>query len=148
VIARLEARRERRVLKTHLPLDALPLYDQVRYIHVARDGRDAWASFYNHRRTYSAEMLAVFDRIGREDPELAAPLPRPDPVPREDFRKWLRVGEPGAAPGDLGRMDFFGFVRSFWQERDRTNIMLVHYNDMKADLATEMRRIAAFIGID
>src|SRR5260370_1852422 len=36
MIAGLEARRDRRVLKSHLPLDALPLYKRVRYIHVAR----------------------------------------------------------------------------------------------------------------
>lgn len=31
----------RRFLKTHLPIDGLPLYDGVKYIFVARDGRDA-----------------------------------------------------------------------------------------------------------
>src|SRR5690348_8851227 len=37
----IEAQRHRRFLKSHLPFDGLPHYDQVRYIHVARDGRDA-----------------------------------------------------------------------------------------------------------
>ena len=30
----------RRFLKSHLPFDALPFYQGVKYIHVARDGRD------------------------------------------------------------------------------------------------------------
>src|SRR5574340_877055 len=36
----IEAQTHRRFLKSHLPLDALPIYDEVRYIHVARDARD------------------------------------------------------------------------------------------------------------
>src|SRR5215469_15474040 len=41
VSAAIEALPHRRFLKTHLPLDGLPLYEEVRYLHVARDGRDA-----------------------------------------------------------------------------------------------------------
>ena len=40
-LARIEAQQHRRFLKSHLPADGLPLFDAVRYIHVARDGRDA-----------------------------------------------------------------------------------------------------------
>ena len=48
VTERIEAQTHRRFLKTHLEFDALPIYDSVRYIHVARDGRDAFISWYNH----------------------------------------------------------------------------------------------------
>ena len=41
VLAQIEAQDHRRFLKSHLPLDGLPFYDRVKYIHVARDGRDA-----------------------------------------------------------------------------------------------------------
>ena len=37
----------RRFAKCHLPVDGIPLYDEVRYIHVARDGRDATMSLHN-----------------------------------------------------------------------------------------------------
>ena len=37
---------------------------------------------------------------------------------------------------------------SFWERRRDPRILLVHYNDLKADLAGEMRRIAAFLEID
>ena len=40
-LAKMEAQEHRRFLKSHLPADGLPLHDAVRYIHVARDGRDA-----------------------------------------------------------------------------------------------------------
>src|SRR3954469_24784152 len=36
---------------------------------------------------------------------------------------------------------------SWWNERHRSNVLLVHYNDLKADLSGEMRRVADFLGI-
>jgi aryl sulfotransferase len=42
---------------------------------------------------------------------------------------------------------FFDLERSFWTERRRPNLLLVHYNDLKADLSGEMKRIASFLGI-
>lgn len=50
IMERIEAQTHRQFLKTHLELDALPIYDRIRYIHVAHDGRDAFLSWYNHSR--------------------------------------------------------------------------------------------------
>src|SRR6266700_2258438 len=105
-IDRLEGRRDRRVLKSHLPLDALPLYDQVRYIHVARDGRDAWASFYNHRQAFTPEMLAIFDRIGTQDQAINASYPRVDANPRSDFRNWLANVRLSSEHAGMAEVDF------------------------------------------
>jgi aryl sulfotransferase len=44
-------------------------------------------------------------------------------------------------------MSFFHFERTWWDERHRSNVLLVHYNDLKADLPGEMRRAADFLGI-
>jgi aryl sulfotransferase len=35
-----------------------------------------------------------------------------------------------------------------WDARNRPNVFMVHYNDLKADLAGEMRRIAHFLSIN
>jgi aryl sulfotransferase len=43
---------------------------------------------------------------------------------------------------------FFDLERTYWQERNRPNLLMVHYNDLKADLSGEMKRIAAFLGIE
>jgi len=43
---------------------------------------------------------------------------------------------------------YFHHLASFWAERHRPNLLLVHYNDLKADLAGEMGRVAAFLGTD
>ena len=53
VIAELEAQRHRRFIKTHLPLDGLPFYPQVRYIVVGRDPRDVFMSLWNHYSNYT-----------------------------------------------------------------------------------------------
>src|SRR5207248_3907761 len=36
MISMLEAQTHRRAMKSHLPFDALPIYDEVKYIHTAR----------------------------------------------------------------------------------------------------------------
>ncbi len=44
-------------------------------------------------------------------------------------------------------MSFFHFERTWWEVRNRPNVLLVHYNDLKADLSGEMQRISDFLGI-
>ncbi|MEO3475949.1 sulfotransferase domain-containing protein [Roseomonas sp. CAU 1739] len=145
VIRQLEAQTDRRFMKAHLPFDALPLYDSVRYIHVARDGRDVCASFHNHALAFTPGVLASFDRIGVEDEQVGRPIPRVPSDFRSYYLDWIANDAATAAPP---AMDFFDFERSYWVERARANMLLVHYNDLKADLGGELRRIANFLGIE
>ena len=142
VLDRIEAQEHRRFLKSHLPLDGLPFYDEVKYIHVARDGRDACMSHHNHISGYTDEALARFDRIGLEDQTIGRPYPRIAANPADFFHSWVT----GAAPTP-SQFDFFHFEQSWWEGRERRNVLLVHYNDLKADLAGEMRRIAEYLDI-
>jgi aryl sulfotransferase len=145
VLARMAAQAHRRILKSHLPADALPLYEGVRIVHVARDERVACLSFHNHSLAFKPATLAVFDRIGLEDPRIRRPYPRPDPDVRAFFREWVgtRADSGQATPS----LDFFAFQASWWAERARPNVLMVHYADLKADLAGEVRRVAGFLGI-
>jgi aryl sulfotransferase len=43
---------------------------------------------------------------------------------------------------------FFDLEAGYWAERKRSNILLVHYDDLSNDLETEMRRIADFLEIE
>ena len=52
-----EGQTHRRFLKSHLPYDALPIYEGVKVIHVARDGRDAAMSFHNHKVNYKLHLV-------------------------------------------------------------------------------------------
>lgn len=146
--ALLEAQTHRRFIKTHLPLDGLPLFDEVRYIHVARDGRDVALSSHNHFGGNSPATLANFDRIGLEDPAIGRAYPRLPEDPAEFFRLWISSSViPGQSDG-LPSTSFFDFVAGYWAERRRPNLLLVHYADLGADLEGEMRRIAAFLDIE
>jgi aryl sulfotransferase len=144
VLPVIERQTHRRFLKSHLPLDALPIYDEVRYIHVARDGRDACMSLLNHFNSFVPEALVNFDRIGLADETIRRSYPRPPTTEREFFLYWLDDETDLPTRMSAG---FFSLERSFWAERRRSNLLLVHYNDLKADLFGEMKRIADFLGI-
>ena len=145
--ARIEAQEHRRFLKTHLPADGVPIHEEVKYIHVARDGRDACMSFHNHGSNFTPRMLEGLDRAGLEDETIGRPYPRVAADPAEHFHRWLtETVIPGDADGSP-TMSFFHFEQSWWNERHRANVLLVHYNDLKADLSGEMRRVADFLDI-
>ncbi|HWA88897.1 MAG TPA: sulfotransferase domain-containing protein [Rhizomicrobium sp.] len=148
VMAFIEAQTHRRFLKSHLPFDALPIYDEVQYIHVARHGLDAFMSWHNHTSNYSERSVAMQGQAGLDDETIARPLPRPDPSPAKQFRVWMTEGPQARLVDDSPASHFFDIERSWWAQRKRANVLLVHYNDMKADLDGEMRRIASFLGID
>ena len=154
-IATLAAQTHRRYVKSHLPFDALPLWDTVKYIHVGRDGRDASLSWHNHVRGASAELQR---RVVEQATQLAAadstrlPSQRMAPAaedPREFLVQWLDRLEaaPPDAPG-ANELTFFGFEATYWRERKRANVLLVHYDDLQKNLAGEMRRISRFLEID
>jgi len=145
VLERLEQQQHRRFMKSHLPFDGLPLYDEVRYIHVARDGRDACMSYFNHCSGYTEIAYQGFDRASAD---MGGPAPRCPSDVRTFWKNWLTKGiQPGVEDG-FPTLSFFDLENTYWAERQRANLLLVHYADLKADLAAEMRRIAEFLGIE
>ena len=134
----------RRFLKSHLPFDALPFYGGVKYIHVARDGRDAALSFYNHKASYTPGAVERMLQVSRDDPKFSDDFAFVPSDPADHFHDWLagqedELGDPGAS--------FFAIENSFWAARHEPDVLLVHYNDLKADRDGEMRRIAEFLNI-
>ncbi len=134
-LGRLEAQAHRRVVKTHLPLDALTLSHQARYLYVARDGRDVLLSLHHHHR-HGNDLW--YRMLG--EGEGGAIMPRPDPDVRRYFRTWL---EEDGAPF----WPYFSHVASWWAARDLPNVRLLHYADLQADLPGQVRAIAAFLGL-
>jgi aryl sulfotransferase len=140
-----ESQTHRRFFKSHLPLDALPLYEEVKYVHVARDGRDACMSLHNHLCNFTPDARVMLSEISINDPKFGDAYPPTPEDPGTFFADWVasdddRQGDP--------RASFFHVERSFWRERRRPNVLLVHYNDLKADRDGEMRRIAEFLEIE
>ena len=148
VMARIEAQDHRRFLKAHLP---------------ARRPADLRRGQVRPRRAGRARRLHVLPqpRLGLHARDAGAgstgpawrtsrsgrPYPRIPADPAEHFHRWLTEGAvPGHGDGSPA-MSFFHFERTWWDERHRPNVLLVHYNDLKADLSGEMRRVADFLGI-
>jgi aryl sulfotransferase len=132
-----EAQTGRRMLKTHLPVDALVFSPQARYLYIGRDGRDVLWSMYNHHVNANAAWYAALnDTPGRVGPPIAPP---PADI-RDYWHDWMRRDGHPFWP-------FWQHLRSWWAIRDLPNVMLVHFNDLKRDMPDEMRRIAAFLDI-
>jgi aryl sulfotransferase len=137
----------RRFLKAHLPYEALPVYEGVKFVHVARDGRDAAMSMHNHLIGFTPLARERLSEINRADPKFGDAFPTTPADPATYFRQWL--DDDGGALGDP-RSSFFHFENSYWAARRGPNMLLTHFNDLKADLPGEMRRIADFLemGVD
>ncbi len=132
-----EAQKHRRFLKTHLPVDALVFSPKARYLYIGRDGRDVVWSLYNHHVNANAVWYsALNDTPGRVGPPIGPP---PADI-RQYWRDWM----------DKDGFPFWPFwenVRSWWAIRDLPNVLFVHFESLKRDMETEMRRIAAFLEI-
>jgi aryl sulfotransferase len=146
-LARLKAQTHRRFIKTHMPFDSVPLFESVKYIHVARDGRDARMSMHNHMIGFRPEMLQRMAEAAKATPGLPPRGGPPSQDPRQFFVDWLKEAEAEVTEGFGIDLPFFEYENTYWRERKRENVLFVHYNDMKTDLAGEMSRIADFLDI-
>lgn len=128
----LEAQTHRRAMKSHTPADGIPWFPEARYISVVRDGRDAFMSWCNH--VLRMKLIGHFNAQAEKDG-----LPPMATFDGSDyhgyFRHWLEEN------------NFFDVVASYWERRSQPNLLLVHYDDMKADLEAQMRRVAEFLDI-
>lgn len=144
VLAQLDLLTNRRYIKTHLPLDGLPYFDEVKYIFVGRDGRDVFMSLWNHWNNVSPEFRAAIndapDRVG-------APFPPPPDDLRAAFDDWLSIGTFEWEQDGFPFWSHFSHAQSWWDYRHLGNLLHVHFADLLADLDGEMRRIASFLDI-
>jgi aryl sulfotransferase len=132
-----EAQTGRRILKTHLPVDALVFSPRAKYLYIGRDGRDVVWSLYNHHANANAGWYAALnDTPGRVGPAITPP---PADI-RDYWRDWMEQDGYPFWP-------FWDNVRSWWAIRALPNVLYVHFNDLKRDMPGEMRRIAAFLDI-
>lgn len=153
VFADLAAQTHRRFIKTHTPLNGLPVADGVTYICVGRDPRDVALSMSEHLGNVDFERFMALN-VAAAEADGAGPPPVPEPPPPDldhspeaEFWRWVLDDTPvGETPSSLPRT--IGHVQSFWDERDRDHVVLIHYQDLKDDLEGEMRRLADRLGID
>lgn len=138
--AGLEAQEHRRFMKTHLPIDALNLDHQARYIFVARDFRDVIWSLHNHFYNATDTFYSILnDTPGRVGP--------PVQKPPADIRQYFLQHLENDTTGSHVMWPFWDFIRGYWKYRSLPNLLMVHFQDLKTDLAGQVRRIADFLEI-
>jgi aryl sulfotransferase len=140
----LEAQEHRRSIKTHLALDGLPFFPEVKYIVVARDARDVFMSWWNHYSNYTDEF---YERMSSLPGRVGLPLPRCPEDIHDYWHLWITQGwfewEMEGYP-QWGNMHH---TQTWWNYRHLDNILFVHFNDLLADLEGEIMRVAAFLDI-
>lgn len=139
--SRLESQTHRRFIKTHLPVDALVFSPKAKYIYIGRDARDIAWSAYNHQAGFTDEALAGFNDLpGRVGPRIT----RPTCDVRDYYLHFLEFDDfPGFEFGGL-----WEHTQGWWNLRGLPNVLLVHFNNLKANMEREIRRIARFLEID
>ena len=149
VAGALEAQRHRRFIKSHTPLDGLPFDARVSYVCVGRDPRDVGISWGNHmanidmravQRARDAAGVPAMDEASGVKPEAEGASER------DRFRHWMLDATPVTDSGSSLRFTLH-HLATFWDARDTSNVILVHYDDLKADLPGEMRRLAQRLDI-
>lgn len=136
-IAGLEHLPHRRFVKTHLPVDALVFSPRAKYIYIGRDGRDMLWSLYNHHFNANA---AYYEALNNTPGRVGPPITPPTDSVHDYFHRWL-------AEDGYPFWPFWENVRSWWAIRNLPNVKLVHFGNLKKDLADSIRDIAAFLDI-
>lgn len=92
VFADLAAQTHRRIIKTHTPLDGLPLDSSITYISVGRDPRDVALSMDNHLANLDLDEFrkarAAAGAIDGIEPEPLSPPPPRLEDPHDRFWRW------------------------------------------------------------
>lgn len=147
VFAILDGQTDRRFIKTHTPLDGLPMRDSITYIAVVRHPLDVAMSDRDHaanmKRDHAIELrtaaVGEYERI-RTYVEL--------PDDASEFLRWfIDSDELPTGSGPNGLADFCEQARTYWDARDQPNVHLFHYSDMWNDLYGEMRRVATALNV-
>ena len=129
---RLEDMRHRRCMKSHTPMDGLPLDDHAQYICVFRHPLDAHFSFRRHVKNMP---VSWFDHWYPEDD-----------VGGVAFR-WFMDG--GAEGFDMDAAPLAHILQHYKAAKalaDKPNVSLFHFADMKRDLAGVFAKLSDLLG--
>jgi hypothetical protein len=122
----------RRAFKTHAGPDVLPVQlpdggPDVRYVVVVRNPDEAIASVRPFLEAQSDAWLDLW-HISR------------DTYVGPDFETWFSERASGLASG------IFGFVAGWWPLRHESNVLMLHFADLKRDHEGTVRGVADFLG--
>jgi len=114
------AERPSRIIKTHMPRQLLPFSEDAKYVYVARHPVSCFASCIDF----------VDTNVGGMSPDLPA------------FVEWY------TSPDLMWWGTWTDHVKGWWDTAQRErNVLFVYFEDMKQDLASTVRQVAAFLGV-
>jgi aryl sulfotransferase len=145
IMAQLEARQERRCIKTHLALDGLPFFDEVQYVVVGRDPRDVFMSLVNH---YGNHTPLMFEMMNSLPGRVGDPFPEYDGDIHALWKTWISKGWFDWESDGYPYWSHMHHALTWWRFRHLPNIKLIHYADLRRDLEGEMRALAAWLNIE
>lgn len=149
ILTSLEAQTHRRCLKTHLPLDGLPFFDEVKYVVVGRDPRDVFMSLVNHYGSHTPQFYELMNSLPERQGD-----PFPDYHERYDgdiHKLWQDWITRGWFPWESDGYPYWSHLhhaKTWWEFRHLPNIHLIHYRDLRADLEGQMRALADYLEIE
>ncbi|HEU5084773.1 MAG TPA: sulfotransferase domain-containing protein [Acidimicrobiales bacterium] len=148
VIADLEAMPHRRFIKSHTPIDGLPWHEDVTYLSVLRDPRDAAVSWDHHFANLDHERVVALRASAHGLDDLAeVPIKSPSDDPVE--RWWAYMTDRDATGEFPAGLELIArHATAAWDRRLEPNVVLVHYADLQRDLDGEVRRIAKRLDVD
>lgn len=133
VAERLATMTHRRSMKSHTPMDGLPLDDKANYICVFRHPLDAHFSFRKHLRNIP---MPWFDHW--------FPIDDTDGI---TFRRFLDGGAEGFDGDAMPLAHIVQHYKAALALADRPNVSLFHYADMTRDLAGTFAKIAGLLDL-
>ncbi len=146
IMAGIEAQTWRRAFKTHLPMDGIPYFDTMKYVYVCRDGRDVFMSLWNHHSGYSEEIKGMFN--GKMAEMGQPPFPFEFDNLHDFFAEWISHSWYDWESDGYPYWSHFHHLQSWWDYKHLDNIHFVHFADLLSDPETQIRKVAAFLGIE
>jgi hypothetical protein len=129
-----------RVWKSHATPRAtggvLPVRERpkVRFLAMARNGLDVVASLVPFFNQHTEEFRTMWGGF----PPASSGDPAKDAATRLD----------DLLPGGMMADAYWKYVKQWWPMRDEPNVLLLHYSDVKRDLAGAVSRIASWLGVE
>ncbi|XP_037786896.1 sulfotransferase 1C4-like isoform X2 [Penaeus monodon] len=115
-----EAMASPRTMKTHLPFSLISpdVMEHAKVVYVARNPKDTMVSYLHHHRLFREQ-------------EFVGSL--------ESFVDYF-------VKDDLVYGPYWLHLKEAWQRRDHPNLHFVFYEDLKADIKGELKKLDAFLG--
>ncbi len=136
----LEAQTSRRFMKTHSPFEAVPWSPQVKYVYIGRDPRDVIWSAYNHAASFTDTAWEMINASEGPWPKWSRP--------HVDVRSWYLHWVETDKAANFQDLSFWDNILSWWNERSRPNVKLLHYANIIADRQATLRELAEFLEVD